>query len=270
MEIKELIQQAKHILIGAGAGMSAAAGIDYTDPVRFSRLFPEMYKRGYRNNYMLFGESRLPAEVIWGYHAMHVQNVAYDHQHADVYADLLSLVRDKDYFVITSNVDTMFAKNGFDEARIFTPQGNYKLMQCLRPCTHETWDSRPFLDRLLAHLDPVTHVITDPAAVPRCPNCGGAMFMNVRGGGWFIEEPYAQQGIRFQQWVNAHLDTPLLILEMGVGFNTPGVVRWPMEQILHHNKQANLIRFNRDHPQVPKERAVGVAGAIEESLRLFL
>lgn len=272
MEIVQMIRDAKVVLIGAGAGMSAAAGIDYTDTGRFRQLFPVMYKRGFRNNYQLMGYQGLSPAIIWGYHAMHVQNVAYDNREAAVYQQLFSLVGDKEYFVITSNVDTMFEKNGFDPARIFTPQGNYKLMQCLRPCSDDTYDTRPILDKLLAHLDPVTHEISDTSAIPRCPKCGGEMFMNVRGGRWFIEKPYEQQGARFQSWVHEHLHTPMLIMDLGTGFNTPGVVRWPVEQITYHNPAAFLLRFNRDHPEVPAEiadRSLQLRGNIDELLAML-
>lgn len=272
MEIGKLIRDAKVALIGAGAGMSAAAGIDYTDSERFRQLFPVMYRRGFRNNYQLMGYQGLSEAITWGYHAMHVQNVAYDHQQATVYQQLFSLVKEKEYFVITSNVDTMFAKNGFDTERIFTPQGNYKLMQCMQPCSDETYDTRPILDRLLAHLDPLTHEITDPAVIPRCPRCGGDMFMNVRGGKWFIEKPYEQQRARFQAWIHQHLHTPMVIMDMGTGFNTPGVIRWPMEQITYHNPSAYLLRFNRDHPEVPAEiaaRSHQIKGNISEMLAML-
>ncbi|SFC67616.1 NAD-dependent protein deacetylase, SIR2 family [Flexibacter flexilis DSM 6793] len=264
------IKEAPAVLIGAGAGMSAAAGIDYTDEARFRQLFPVMHRRGFHNNYELMGFQGLSEAIMWGYHAMHVQHVAYDNQTAEVYQDLLALVRSKDYFVLTSNVDTMFAKNGFDPERIFTPQGNYKLMQCLRPCSQETYDTRPFLDKLLANLDPVTHEITDLTAIPRCPKCGGAMFMNVRGGHWFIEKPYQTQRQQFQQWVQAHLGSPLVLMDMGTGFNTPSVVRWPMEQITHHNPEAFLLRFNLDHPAVPAQiasRSLEIGMPIDAALR---
>eukprot|EP00744_Colponema_vietnamica_P014866 GILI01020817.1.p1 GENE.GILI01020817.1~~GILI01020817.1.p1 ORF type:complete len:305 (-),score=40.27 GILI01020817.1:204-1118(-) len=263
------IKEADAVVIGAGAGMSAAAGIDYTDSDRFKRLFPNMYKKGFRNNYELMGDRGLPDSVNWGYLAMNIQHVAYDNQVAEVYQQLLSLVKDKDYFVMTSNVDTMFEKNFFDPARIYTPQGNYKLLQCLKPCSDETYDTRPFLDTMLAALDPTTDEVADKKAIPACPKCGGPMFMNVRGGDWFIEKPNEVQRIAFQTWLSGHLGKKMAVLDLGTGFNTPGVIRWPMERITYQNPNATLIRINRDHPQVPKEiasRSISLAVGIDDAL----
>jgi NAD-dependent SIR2 family protein deacetylase len=171
------------------------------------------------------------------------------------------LMADRDYFVITTNVDCMFAKSGFAEERIFTPQGNYALFQCLTPCTRETWPFKPVIDRILPTIDPATQEITDPSVIPHCPNCGGPVMMNVRGGDWFIDEPYLGQYRRYVDWVNASAAGRLLILEFGSGFNTPGVIRWPMEDIADRHPDAHLIRVNRDYPQVPAElgdKAMGV------------
>ncbi len=126
-------------------------------------------------------------------------------------------------------------------------------MQCMKPCSDETYDTRAFLDKMLENLDSVTYENMDPNAIPKCLKCGGKMFMNVRGGRWFIEKPYEKQQSRFQNWIQTHLDTPLLLLDMGTGFDTPSSVRWPMEQITYHNSESFLLRFNRDYPDVPKE-----------------
>jgi NAD-dependent SIR2 family protein deacetylase len=266
---KALLDNAELILIGAGAGMSAAAGIDYTDSQRFARLFPEMAKKGFTNNYELFGYEGLSDAVMWGYHAMHIQHVSYDIQTDPAYQNLFNLVKDKDYFVVTSNVDRMFHKNNFDPKAIFTPQGDYRLMQCLTPCSDQVWDTRPFLDRLLAALDPVTHEITDPSAIPVCPKCGGKMFMNVRGGSWFIEKPYKQQNFLFSEWVEESFSDKLLVIELGAGFNTPGVVRYPLEKITNAHPDSNMIRINKEHPELPSDIAKKSIG-IQEDIGVFL
>ena len=155
---------------------------------------------------------------------------------------------------MTSNVDDMFVKNGFDEKRVFTPQGSYALMQCLKPCRNKTWPTKPILDRILPKIDPETQEVTDPEVIPRCPYCGGPVFMNVRGGDWFLEDPYEEQAERFSDWVN-HKRGRLLALEIGAGFNTPGVIRWPMERVVHFHPEAHLVRVNLQWPQVPREIA---------------
>jgi NAD-dependent SIR2 family protein deacetylase len=170
----------------------------------------------------------------------------------EVYTSLFRLVEQKEHFVITSNVDGMFVKGGFAEKRVFTPQGDYARYQCLTPCTTETWPVAPIIERILPTIDPATQEITDLTAIPRCPRCGGPVFANVRGGPWFVEEPYLEQEQRFTDWVTASSEKRLVILEIGAGFNTPGVIRWPLEQITHTFDETHLIRVNLDYPEVPR------------------
>ena len=118
-----------------------------------------------------------------------------------VYEGLLRLVREKDCFVLTTNVDALFVRNGFDPDRVWSIQGDYAFLQCLRPCTTEVWPSAPPLQRALAAIDPVTQEVADPACIPRCIRCGGNVFMNVRGGDWFVEEPYQAQMERWRALV---------------------------------------------------------------------
>ncbi len=251
----EKLRRAKHVLIGAGAGMSVDAGIDYSDTEYFARRFPAMLQYGLTCQYQTIGFQGWSEAVQWGFLADHVSEVRFNSRPQPNYTQLWSLVADKDYFVITSNVDGMFAKSGFAEERIYTPQGSYALYQCLEPCTNQTWPFEPVMEKILRHLDPATQAVTDPALIPRCPNCGGPAFLNVRGGSWFLEEPQTVQRQRYIDWVNASADAPLLLIEIGSGFNTPGVIRWPMEQITDWHEEAYLVRVNADYPQVPLELA---------------
>lgn len=263
----ELLRDADLILIAAGAGLSADAGIDYRDTVAFARRFPALVKRGIRMKAELIGYTDWPPEVEWGYLATHVNDVRFMHPPHPVYTNLLKMVSDKDYFVMTSNADGMFVRNGFDPRRIFTPQGDYGLMQCLKPCRNDTWPTKPVIERILPTVDPDTQAVTDSAVIPRCPYCGGPVFMNVRGGYWFIEDPYVEQAERFTTWMRRAKECRLLILEFGVGFNTPGVIRLPMERIVYTHPGAHLVRVNLQFPQVPEaiaERSLPIhARAIE-------
>lgn len=244
-----LLEAADHVLVGAGAGLSVDAGIDYGDPRWFARHFPAMAARGYRTCYQLFGETEWSEALKWGYLAAQVDLVRWRTPAHAVYQRLHSLVREKDHFVITSNADGQFEKSGFSVERLFTPQGSYALSQCLRPCSKETWPTRPILDRILPAIDPATQEVTDPRVIPKCPRCGGPMFLNVRGGRWFIEEPHAAQAERFDAWL-ARATGRLLVLEFGAGFNTPGVIRWPMERTVRSHPRAHLVRVNVDHPEI--------------------
>lgn len=246
---------ARHVLIGAGAGMSVDAGINYADQEYFARRFPAMLQYGLRCQYETVGFQGWSEAVQWGFLADHVKAVRFETSPQPNYTQLLALLADKDYFVVTSNVDGMFEKSGFAADRLYTPQGSYALYQCMKPCTSETWPFRPVMERILPAIDPATQAVTDPTLIPRCPRCGGAAFLNVRGGDWFVEEPQREARKRYLDWINGTDDGLLLILEIGAGFNTPGVIRWPMEQIAEWHDGAHLVRVNPGYPQVPVELA---------------
>ena len=251
----EYLRDADCVLIGAGAGLSMDAGIDYTDQVSFRKRFPALAQRGFRMKAELIGYTDWSPELQWGYLALHVNEVRFEAQPHPVYGRLYDLVGNKDYFVITSNVDGMFPKSGFSEERLFTPQGDYAKLQCQTPCQNDTWPSKPVIDRILPSVDPVTQEVTDPRVIPRCPHCGGAVFLNVRAGHWFVEDPYVEQAERFTAWVKSAQESRLLVIEIGAGFNTPVVVRWPMERIVCQHPRAHLVRVNLDHNEVPREIA---------------
>ncbi|MDG4554388.1 MAG: NAD-dependent protein deacetylase of SIR2 family [Candidatus Competibacter sp.] len=252
---RDLLRQANAVLIGAGAGLAVEAGIDYMDTKSFARDFPGMVKLGFRRRAELMGYSDWSPELKWGYLAANVNQVRFQASPHPVYARLLDLVREKEYFVVTSNVDGLFTKNGFAEDRLFTPQGDYALMQCQTPCSNAVWPSWPAIERILPKIDPATQVVTDSSVLPYCPNCGEDVIMNVRGGRWFIEDPYREQAERLDRWLDNSHDRDLLVLEIGAGFNTPSVIRWPMERIVHAHPRAHLIRVNLQYPQVPREIA---------------
>jgi NAD-dependent SIR2 family protein deacetylase len=128
-------------------------------------LFPALHRLGLRARYQLIG-APLPPPLLWGYWATHVTDVRFGAGPHPVYQRLRRIVGDRDHFVLTSNVDALFARNGFDPARVFTPQGDYGRYQCEKPCTRETWDSKPIVDAALAAYDPSSGAVTDPAALP--------------------------------------------------------------------------------------------------------
>ncbi|WP_333740352.1 NAD-dependent protein deacetylase of SIR2 family [Streptomyces sp. IBSBF 2806] len=262
--VRGWLESADRVLVTAGAGLSAASGYDYGDTVRLKELFPALYRMGLRSRYIV--GVQLPPALWWGYWAVHIDDIRYSPAPNPLYQRLRTLVGDKDHWVMTSNVDALFPRNGFAADRVFTPQGDYGRYQCTTPCTPVTWDSKPVIDRLLSAYDPDTGAVTDSDALPRCPNCGGDVEINVRIGPEFVDAPYLPTGRRLQKWLNeASTDARLLILEFGAGFNTPGVIRHPGEHLTRHFPQARLVRVNPAHPDVPsdlKGRALPVpAGA---------
>jgi NAD-dependent SIR2 family protein deacetylase len=264
--IAEWLERSPRVLIGAGAGLSVAAGLDYTDEGSFARHYPGLRRRGFRACYELIGRHDLPASVFWGYWAVHVKLARFTPLVAPVYQALRRLTADRDVFVMTSNVEGLFTRHGFDADGVWTRQGDFAHMHCtarrLPSCVELVWPSEPIIQRVLEHLDPITQDVA-PAAVPRCPACGGSVFFNVREDATFVEAPYLEQGERCIAWIEAALREPLLILEIGAGFNTPGVVRYPLERLAAQHADARLVRINREYATVPASltnRALGIAG----------
>ncbi|MFF5189709.1 NAD-dependent protein deacetylase of SIR2 family [Streptomyces sp. NPDC000345] len=250
--IRTWLGEADRVLITAGAGLSAAAGYDYGDEDRFRELFPALHRLGLRSRYLV--GVPLPPAVRWGYWAVHIDDIRFSPEPNPLYQRLRSFVGDKDHWVMTSNVDALFARNGFAPDRIFTPQGDYGRYQCATPCTPTTWDSRTLVAQLLAAYDPATGAVTRP--LPGCPNCGGEIAINVRVGPEFVDAPHLPAGRRLQDWLGtAPAGTRLLILECGAGFNTPGVIRRPGEHLTRRIPHARLVRVNPTHPETPADLA---------------
>jgi len=272
---KYLLDAADAVLIGAGAGLSVPAGINYYDTEKFAELLPGLVGKGYRMQYELIthhavnSRSGWTPAVKWGYLAAHVNYVYYEIQEDATYQRLYSLVRDKDYFVMTTNVDGLFVQNRFSKDRIYTPQGSFSRIQCMRACTDETWDAKPTIDGILPHIDPTTQEVTDPSCIPSCPRCGGDMFMNVRGGSWFVDRPYELQKVALYNWINKTIDKRLVVLDIGTGSNTPAVVRWPAENITRRHPSDSLIRINLNNWEIPREienKSISIRGDVSEVL----
>lgn len=264
----ELLSEADAILIGAGAGLTAAAGISYMDRDKFAEVFPAWAKRGFSMQYQLMGYTGWSEVEKWGYYAVHLNYVYFQQSVNSLYQKLRQIVGNREYFVMTSNVDELFHKNGFEPKRIYTPQGSYGRIQCEVPCRPDSlWDIKPFFDAMQQALHPTEQVLTDPDAVPRCPNCGETMFINARVDRSFIETPYQLERERFVNWLNETDYKRIVLLELGAGYNTPVVIRMPMDELATQIEDSSLIRVNMEYAQVPDalgERGVSVRGDIQE------
>jgi NAD-dependent SIR2 family protein deacetylase len=291
----KFVKEADYLIISAGAGLSASVGLDYTSEAVFADLYPTMHALGFRCMYQFIGKLPISEELKWGYLLTHAHRARFTWGSTKLYEQLRQLAQAKGadrYFVKTSNADGFFAQSGFDVSRVFTPQGDYSNMQCLKHCSKSSsgvFPTRPFVDAALPHIDTAqTMEITEPAVMPRCPLCGGAVFFNVRGGDWFIESPYAEVGSAYQHFVEQAITkscTPdpataapkkgtVVILEIGAGFNTPGVLRWPNERLLAQHECVRLVRINKEYPHVPRTsgsiRAVGLPLDAATVVPLFL
>ncbi|NLO47838.1 MAG: hypothetical protein GX111_05900 [Clostridiales bacterium] len=263
-ELKQWLDSSDKILIGAGAGLSAAAGLSYLDEELFKQFQPEMAARGYHYPYELFERHKenWPPAREWAYNIRHINYVRYVFPPSELYKKLLTIVQSKDFFVVTSNCDRQFLRTGFPMQRVFEAQGSYDKLRCSAGCaesvsTGETWEIKPFIDRLLPLIDPETFLVSDESALPSCPYCGAGLFAAVRSFAGYKEEQE-----RYVDWLMSTNDHKLCILELGIGFNTPVVIRWPFERLTYAHDNAHLFRVNKEYkewpghggfPMVPKE-----------------
>ncbi|KAJ1568693.1 hypothetical protein HK405_015048 [Cladochytrium tenue] len=253
------IRDADFLLVTGGAGLSAAAGLDYTSEAVFERHHKPMHSRGFRNMYQFIGFDSWTPELQWGYLFKQTWLARFEwtkHRTAPTYTLLKDIYDAKPAgrrFVRTSNADGMFAQEGFPLDEIYTVQGDYGNLQCLSLCSGDSvWPSKPYVERGLPFVDPATYELTDSSLVPTCPRCGGKMSLNVNGGRWFNQTPYRTQQAAYEQWIEGVMQkvrtgaATLAIIEIGCGWNTPTVIRIPNETLATH-PGVTLIRVNQDH-----------------------
>lgn len=253
------LTDADTIIVSAGAGLSAADGLDYTSRALFRKHFPAFLQYGFERLYDVFGFDGWHSDrVKWGYFFTHL-NLVRTWPQSQLYGQLLAWLDSygDDAHVRTSNADGLFLANGWSKARLSTPQGQYSYLQCVAKCTPYSFcPSEPFLEKALPLLDPVTQELKDDSAVPRCKNCGGDMFLCIRAANWFNEQPYRAGEARWEKFQKRVLNgdgRKTVILELGVGMNTPVVLKWPNEDLVRQGGQrVKLIRLAvGDHAEVP-------------------
>lgn len=245
-ELRQLIAEADHIIIGAGSGLSAAAGIDYAGE-DFRREFCEWIDRYGITD--LYSSSFYPfktEEERWACWAKHIWFARYQPEAKPLYRQILKLVQDKDYFVITTNVDGQFEKSGFDPDRIFATQGDYAYFQPANGFPKELYYNKEWVERALPAIKDC-RIPTE--LIPHTPD-GKPIAMNLRCDDTFVEdEHWHQQADRYSDFVSKAAMGNLVLLEFGVGFNTPVIIRFPFERMAAQFPNTTLVRFNRDYPQ---------------------
>ncbi|WP_417144250.1 SIR2 family NAD-dependent protein deacylase [Raoultibacter massiliensis] len=242
------LASAEKVIIGGGSGLSTAAGLDYGGE-RFQRLFGAWAVRyGIADMYAGAFFPYPTDEERWAYWAHHVLANRFDEPPLPLYASLLDLVRNHDFTVITTNVESQFEKSGFPAERIFEVQGNYGFIQCARGCHDRLYPD----ERLMRNMDESAHDLKVPAKlVPACPVCGGPMEVHVRMNAFFVEnEAWHAASAQYDEFVRSRRGRKTVLLELGVGFNTPGIIRYPFETMtLRDPKNTTLIRLNKHHPE---------------------
>ena len=258
------------VIIGAGAGASTAAGIQYGGK-RFTDNFAEFIKK-YGEYYMtdMYAAGFYPypsEEAKWGYWSKHALMNRFDPPALPLYTELYDIVKNKEYFVLTTNVDHQFYKAGFDEKRIFATQGDYGKIQCQKACHQKTYDAKD----LFRKMDKARRDCLIPSElVPKCPVCGGNMAMNLRCDNYFVEdEAWHEAADRYAGFLEQNKDKKVVLLELGVGFNTPIIIRFPFEKMVRENSSYSLIRMNMDEAVVPEsfgKRAIGIGGDMAKAI----
>lgn len=192
-------------------------------------------------------------EEFWAYWSRHIFLNRYDQPAGKPYEDLLALIKDKDYFVLTTNVDHRFQTAGFEKERLFYTQGDYGLWQCSKPCHLFTYDNEKTVRRMVAEQ---MGMRVPSGLVPYCPVCGAPMSMNLRIDETFVEDEgwHAAAG-RYKDFLVKHRDASVLFLELGVGDNTPGIIQYPFMQMVRQNKNAVYARINLLSGWIPGEIA---------------
>lgn len=266
-KLQEALQQADAVIIGAGAGLSTSAGFTY-DGERFQRYFSDFEaKYGFHD---MYSGGFYPFETLeehWAYWSRFIFLNRYSDPPKPVYQKLLQLVKDKDYFVLTTNVDHCFQKAGFDKHRLFYTQGDYGLWQCGKPCHHKTYDNQEVVRRMVeaqgfrvtaqglelpAGAAPRMAVPAD--LVPHCPRCGEPMSMNLRADDTFVEdEGWHQAAQRYSDFLRRHQHMRVLFLEAAVGFNTPTIVKYSFWRMVYEWEDAVYACLNYGEAFAPDE-----------------
>jgi NAD-dependent SIR2 family protein deacetylase len=240
-----VFRNADKLVIGAGAGLSAAAGIEYNGK-RFTDNFkPFIEKYGMKDLYTSSFYPFRTQEEKWAYWARHISLNLYETPVSKLYISLMELASSKDYFVITTNVEGQFMKAGVEKLRFFEVQGNYGYFQCEKGCHDKLYYNKEIVAQMISETSDCRIPST---LVPKCPVCCGNMDTNLRKDNYFVQDSnwYTSEN-NYRKFISGASGKPTIFLELGVGFNTPGIIRFPFEAMIRNNHNAILLRLNKDH-----------------------
>ncbi len=249
--LREALTTADAVVIGAGAGLSTSAGFSYSGK-RFEENFSDFEKKyGFHDMYTGGFYPYETLEEFWAFWSRNIWLNRYTDAPKPVYQDLLGLVKDKDYFVLTTNVDHCFQKAGFDKKRLFYTQGDYGLFQCSEPCHQKTYDNEEVIKKMMETQEDM-RIPTD--LVPKCPVCGRPMTTNLRCDDTFVEdEGWHQASERYSEFLRRHRNMKTLFLELGTGMNTPGIIKFSFWRMVHEWADATYACINLNEAYAPDE-----------------
>lgn len=283
-KLKETLLDADAVVIGAGSGLSTAAGYEYSGE-SFRKFFPDFIEKyGIRDMYS-GGFYPFPnAEERWAWWSRHIWLNRYAPIPNDVYKRLFDLIKEKDYFVLTTNVDHCFQRSGFDKKRLFYTQGDYGLFQCSNSCRQITYDNEPVTRKmieaqefmiaeagnLIIPQDVQIKMAVPAELVPHCPDCGAEMTMNLRADDSFVEDNgWHAASLRYAEFLRRHSRMKTLYLELGVGMNTPVIIKYPFWRYTAENKNSSYACLNKGEAYAPVEiadRSICIDGDIQKVL----
>lgn len=249
--VKDLLNEAEYIVIGGGAGLSAAAGLTYSGE-RFLKHFADFKERyGFNDMYSGTFYPFKTKEELWAHWARHIDVNLYHQEATPLYQNLFDIVKHRNYFVITTNVESQFIKAGFDENKLFEVQGNYGFLQCAKACHQKLYPNKAIIEAMINQ----TKSCRIPSnLIPKCPVCQGEMDVNLRHNQYFVQDNrWYEMNDQYIEFLHRTKNANVVFFEFGVGFNTPSIIRYPFEQMTFKNPHATLIRFNKDYPDSIKE-----------------
>lgn len=264
-QLKENIKNAEAIIIGAGAGLSTSAGFTYNGK-RFNKYFSDFIEKYHFRNMYEGGFYPFDSlEEHWAYWSRYIFINRYMNAPKPVYENLFELVKDKDYFILTTNVDHCFQKAGFSKERLFYTQGDYGLFQCQTPCKPYTYENEFLIKRMVEEQKDM-RIPTE--LIPKCPICGKPMTTNLRADSTFVQDAgWDIHAEYYKKFLDAHRKNKILLLELGVGYNTPGIIKYPFWQMTAENPNAVYVCVNYGETVCPKEiesQSVCIDGDIGE------
>lgn len=265
--LERAVNECDAICVGAGAGLSTSSGLVYDGP-RFERLFGDFARRyGIRDMYTGGFYPFSTPEELWAWWSRHIWYNRYEREVGPAYEVLMGILTGRDHFVLTTNVDHCLQDAGVEHSRLFYTQGDYGLWQCSVPCHRRTYDNRDQVERMFAEQSDMR---VPSELVPLCPVCGEPMTMNLRADGTFVEDAgWHAAAARYDAWLAAHATGRVLYLELGVGANTPGIIKFPFWQRVAANPRATYACVNLGEAYVPpelRERSVSVDADIAQAL----
>ena len=250
-KLRDALAQAEAVVIGAGAGLSTSAGFVYSGE-RFQKHFHDFAEKYHFTD--MYSGGFYPYDTLeehWAYWSRYIWLNRYTPAPKPVYEDLLALVQDKDYFVLTTNVDHQFQKAGFDKRRLFYTQGDYGLFQCSEPCCQKTYDNEEIVRQMV---EQQRNMRVPSDLVPHCPHCGKPMSMNLRADATFVEDDgWHAAAARYSQFLRRHENCKTLFLELGTGYNTPTIVKYSFWRMTNQWPDATYACINLGEAYAPRE-----------------